>query len=75
MTIERKPLYKTTIVIYSTTNPEGKMEIDTLAEEAMRGSAYCTEETTETITDPFQIPESVVSFFHFELGLPENSDG
>ena len=71
MTIATKPLYKTTIVIYTAFNPEGKLEIDTLAEEAMRGQAYCSEETTEKITDPSHVPENVLSFFHFELDLPE----
>lgn len=40
-------LYKTTVVIWTTYNPE--MELEDLAREATRGNGYCSKQVTENV--------------------------
>lgn len=47
----KKPLYKTTIVIWSDEDPTD-MEIDMLARDAISGGSYCSKQQTEIIPDP-----------------------
>jgi len=46
-----KPLYKTTIVIWSGFDP-ADVEIDDLAREAIEGDAYCSSCRRELVDDP-----------------------
>lgn len=50
-------LFKTTIVIWTDFDP-ADFEIDTLAREAMNGDAYCSQQTTDPITDKEQFPKT-----------------
>lgn len=47
-----KPLYKTTIVIWSEDDPTNKMELSELAREAESGDAYCSNMHSVRVTDP-----------------------
>lgn len=53
-----KFLYKTTIVIWSEYDPTNTMEIDDLARDAMTGESYCSQQTSERVTDVTQFPET-----------------
>lgn len=46
-----KPLYKTTIIIWSEYNPED-VELDDIASDATNGESYCTTCTHELVPDP-----------------------
>ncbi|HRY01572.1 MAG TPA: hypothetical protein P5256_00480 [Beijerinckiaceae bacterium] len=50
-------LYKTTIEIWTDYNPACR-EIDDLAQEAMIGSAFCSLQHTDEVTDPAQFPDT-----------------
>lgn len=52
-----RPLYKTTIVIWSDYNPIDKMELEDLAREATSGDAYCSKMTAERVEDPEGNPD------------------
>lgn len=52
----KKPLYKTTIVIWSDYNPDQKMELSTLAREAECGDAYCSHMKTKKVKAPEKDP-------------------
>lgn len=47
-----KPLFKTTIVIWSDFNPKDQLEIDDLARDAMSGDSYCSTSQTVEVADP-----------------------
>ncbi len=47
-----RPLFKTTIVIWSESDPTDKMELSELSREAESGSAYCSHMRSERIQDP-----------------------
>lgn len=47
----KKPLYKTTLVIWTDYDPVN-VEIDDLAFEAVRGDAYCSISTKVLVPDP-----------------------
>jgi hypothetical protein len=51
-----KPLYKTTLVIWSTWDGS-KVEIDRLASEAMDGDAFCAKSETVIVADPESDPD------------------
>jgi hypothetical protein len=51
-----KPLYKTTIVIWSEFDPK-LIELDDLAREAMRGEAYCSKSDSNYLKDPGADPD------------------
>lgn len=51
-----KPLYKTTIVIWSTYNSE-EVELDDLAIDATHGAAYCSDYTCVKVEDPAKDPD------------------
>ena len=46
-----KTLYKTKIVIWSEFDPNGNMELDELARDAMVGESYCSEQSTTKVDD------------------------
>jgi hypothetical protein len=50
-----KPLYKTTIVIWSQ-YPGDDVELSDLAREAEQGDAYCSRQESERIEDPRSDP-------------------
>lgn len=52
-----RPLYKTTIVIWSEYDPTGCSELVDLAGEATSGDAYCSKSETERIPDPSKDPD------------------
>ena len=52
----RKPLFKTTIVIWSDEDPTDKMELEDLAREATQGSMYCSSQKTVKVDDPATDP-------------------
>lgn len=47
-------LFKTTIVIWSDYNPEGRVELEDLARAATVGDAYCSKQETVPVEDPEQ---------------------
>jgi hypothetical protein len=47
-----RPLYKTTIIIWSEYDPSATMEIDDIAREAMDGDSYCSKQDTVRVDDP-----------------------
>ncbi len=47
-----KPLYKTTIVIWSEDNPHDQYELIDLAQEATDGSMYCSKQKSKYVDDP-----------------------
>lgn len=48
-----KPLYKTTIVIWTEFDPNAdESSIETLAREATNGEGHCSQVTTQQITEP-----------------------
>ncbi len=49
-------LYKTTIVIWSDTNP-GNATLGDLAYEATEGNSYCSRQETETVAEPEADPQ------------------
>lgn len=51
-----KPLYKTTVVIWSAT-PGDTQELSTLATAAESGDAYCSRFRSEHIADPAEDPD------------------
>ena len=51
MVMIKKPLWKTTIVIWSDYDP-CHLEIDELARDAMSGESYCSDSYTEVIAEP-----------------------
>jgi hypothetical protein len=54
----RRPLFKTTIVIWSHYDPKDrKMEINHLAQEAVSGDAYCAKEETVEVKHPVTDPD------------------
>lgn len=50
-----KPLYKTTIVIWSEEDPSD-VELEELAREATEGNSYCSKMRSEPIEDPKSDP-------------------
>jgi hypothetical protein len=50
-----KPLYKTTIVIWSEYDPQ--VGIDYLARDAMQGEAYCSKQKSVAVQDPTLDPD------------------
>lgn len=50
-------LYKTTIIIWSEEDPTEKYELKALADEAERGSAYCSKMQAELVEDPTKDPD------------------
>lgn len=59
-----KRLYKTTIVIWSETDPSGTMEIDEIASEAIDGQFYCSKQRTIRVDEPTTDPDwDQTSFF------------
>lgn len=51
-----KPLYKTTIVIWSVDDPTGKLELEDLAREATVGAMYCSKCAAVKVEDPLADP-------------------
>ena len=49
-------LFKTTIVIWSDTDPSN-VELIPLAEDAVTGGSYCSKQDTVVIEDPTEDPE------------------
>lgn len=47
-----RPLYKTTIVIWSETDPTGVLELEELAMEATNGESYCSSLSSDRVEDP-----------------------
>jgi Mn-dependent DtxR family transcriptional regulator len=52
-----KKLYRTTIVIW-TKYDASDVELEDLARKAVQGEGYCSQQTTEAITDPVQFPKT-----------------
>lgn len=52
-----KPLYKTTIVIWSEYNPEFQVELNDLAQDAVDGESHCSKMTTVEILEPERDPD------------------
>jgi len=53
-----KPLYKTTIVIWSAYDPEkSSMELEDLAHDATVGEAYCSKQKSERVEKPEENPD------------------
>jgi hypothetical protein len=46
-----RPLYKTTIVVWSEYNPEST-ELEDLVRDAVRGDAYCSHQAAQLVQDP-----------------------
>jgi hypothetical protein len=51
-----KPLYKTTIIVWSDDNTED-MDIDHICQEAVDGAFYCSKQVCEKVEDPEEDPE------------------
>lgn len=51
-----KPLFKTTVVIWSEYNPEFRVSLADLARDADTGESYCASMTTEEIAEPEKDP-------------------
>lgn len=65
--VKPKPLYKTTIVIWTDFDPS-ESEIAGLAQEATDGTAYCSVQKSEKIDDPTKDPDwDGTEFFEEEL--------
>lgn len=60
-----RPLYKTTIVIWTDWDPSD-FEVDDLANQAVDGPAYCSKQETTKIEDPDSDPEFVCGKFFDE---------
>jgi len=69
-----RPLYKTTIVIWSDFNPE-RTEIHALAHEAVSGDCYCSTRHDELVPDPSLDPEWDNNDFFAELDSDGEFDG
>lgn len=54
---QAKPLYKTTIVIWSTDNPTNKMELSELARDAESGNSYCSSMSSQKVEKPENDPD------------------
>ena len=52
-----RPLYKTTIVIWSEYDPTEKYELKELANEAEQGDAYCSKMRATLIDKPHEDPD------------------
>lgn len=51
-----RPLFKTTIVIWSESNPTST-EISALARDAESGDSYCSKRISEPVADPSTDPD------------------
>lgn len=51
-----KPLYKTTIVIWSEYDPTDEVELEDLARAATSGDAYCSKQESVKVEDPATDP-------------------
>ncbi len=60
-----KPLYKTTIVVWTDTHP-GDADIKDLALEATSGNAYCSKQDTELVSSPEKDPDWDGTEFFFD---------
>jgi hypothetical protein len=65
----RKPLYKTTIVIWTEDDPE-ELELEDLAREATSGCGFCSKQETVKVEDPDGDPEFDCGEF-FETTSPD----
>lgn len=65
-----KPLYKTTIVIWSEQNPR-EIELEDLAREATSGDCYCSSSEVKYIVDPPSDPDWDSTEFFDEPGDEE----
>jgi hypothetical protein len=62
---KKKPLYKTTIIIWSEFDPHENMELVDLAQEATDGMAYCTSMVRKLVKDPSKDKDwDGTEFFH-----------
>ena len=52
-----KPLFKTTVIIWTEDDPTNRYELKELANEAEQGEAYCSRMTAEKITEPEKDPD------------------
>jgi hypothetical protein len=70
-----RPLFKSTIVIWSDTDPYGS-EISALARDAENGDSYCSRNHSELVRDPTSDPDwDGTDFFNGEdLLIPEADD-
>lgn len=58
-----KELYRTTIIVWSSSNPLG-MEASQLVREGEVGDAYISRQITDRVTDPSEFPNT--EFFDLE---------
>lgn len=52
-----KTLYRTSIVIWTDYDPS-QVELEYLAREATSGDAFCSQQQSEQVTDPQQLPDT-----------------
>lgn len=58
MTMSTPPLFKTTVIIWSRQNPnEEELDLVELAQEAMKGSHYCSRTQTLSVPVPSEDPD------------------
>ncbi len=48
----KKPLFKTTVIIWSENDPTSKYELEELASEAVNGAMYCSSVSSSKVEDP-----------------------
>lgn len=69
-----KPLWKTTIVIWSDYDPSGRMELEDLARQATSGDAYCSLQETVYVYDPDEDDNPPSDEFFFGSDDEEEED-
>ncbi len=69
----KKPLYKTTIVIWSEYDPTDEVELDDLAREAVSGDAYCSKMRALKVDDPPKDPDWDGTEFFGESDCPHEN--
>ena len=68
-----KPLYKTTIIIWSEDDPTNRYELSELAREAEFGEAYCSHLAAERIADPEKDPHWDGTDFFDDIDVGEDA--